>query len=65
MKSKWLAALLPQNAIEGSELMANIVTVKNLKVVFNEGNEQVYAVNGVDLSLHQGETLGQGCCGDC
>lgn len=57
MKSKWLAALLPQNAIEGSELMANIVTVKNLKVVFNEGNEQVYAVNGVDLSLHQDETL--------
>ncbi|EPC94256.1 Oligopeptide transport ATP-binding protein OppD, partial [Lacticaseibacillus paracasei subsp. paracasei Lpp227] len=37
--------------------MADIVTVKNLKVVFNEGNEQVYAVNGVDLSLHQGETL--------
>ena len=50
MKSKWLTALLPQNAIEGSELMAGIVTVKNLKVVFNEGNEQVYAVNGVDLS---------------
>ncbi|MED7634040.1 UNVERIFIED_CONTAM: ABC transporter ATP-binding protein, partial [Lactobacillus paragasseri] len=39
IKSKWLAALLPQNAIEGSEHMADIVTVKNLKVVFNEGNE--------------------------
>lgn len=37
--------------------MTDIVTVKNLKVIFNEGNEQVYAVNGVDLNLRQGETL--------
>lgn len=37
--------------------MTDIVSIKNLNVTFHEANENVYAVNGVNLTLHQGETL--------
>ena len=37
--------------------MTDIVSIKNLNVTFHEANENVYAVNSVNLTLHQGETL--------
>lgn len=38
--------------------MSDIITMKNLHVTFQEAQGQkVYAVRGVDLAVHQGETL--------
>ena len=37
--------------------MTDIVSIKNLNVTFHEAHENVYAVNSVNLTLHQGETL--------
>ena len=36
----------------------NILEIKDLHVVYETDTETVYAVNGIDLSLAPGKTLG-------
>jgi peptide/nickel transport system ATP-binding protein len=39
-------------------LTENILEIKNLNVIYETGDETVYAVNGIDLSLEAGKNLG-------
>ena len=41
-----------------SSMSEKVIDVKGLKVRFETDRGCVYAVNGVDLSLNAGETLG-------
>lgn len=46
--------------------MQNAIEVRNLKVVFPDGNRIIRAVEGVDLTVKKGECLalvGESCCG--
>ncbi len=38
--------------------MSKYLEIQGLKVVYTSDEETVYAVNGVDLSLERGQTLG-------
>ena len=38
--------------------MENLLNIKNLKVTYTTDDAKVYAVNGLDLSIDRGETLG-------